>query len=92
MSDPDSTWSQKGLQRILKQKEKALLVFADESGFSIHPKLGGGAMRGSEPTVPTTSQHHKRLSLRGWVEPVRRDWHLGGHPKAAIYGHLKTGH
>ena len=42
MSDPDSTWSQKGLQRILKQKEKALLVFADESGFSIHPKWAGG--------------------------------------------------
>jgi transposase len=52
-----------------------LLVFSDESGFSIHPKLGRvWARRGTQPVVPTTSQHNKRLNLFGWVEPLY-GWH-----------------
>ena len=88
-SGPVSTWPQKKLQRIVKQKEKALLIFADESGFSIHPKLGRvWAKRGSHPTVPTTSQHHKRLNLFGWVEPLK-GWHgLFPWPKGNTDGFL----
>jgi transposase len=66
-----------------------LLVFADESGFSLHPKLGRlWAKRGSQPTVPTTSQHHKRLNLFGWVEPLK-GWHgLFRWPKGNTEGFL----
>src|SRR5439155_22678283 len=39
-SCPFSTRAEKKLHRIVEQSEKALLVFADESGFSLHPKLG----------------------------------------------------
>jgi len=67
--------TQKKLNRILKLGELALLVFSDESGFSLHPKLGRvWAQRGTQPVVPTTSQHHKRLNLFGWVEPLY-GWH-----------------
>ena len=66
-----------------------MLVFADESGFSLHPKLGRvWAKRGSQPTVPTTSQHHKRLNLFGWVEPLK-GWHgLFRWPKGNTDGFL----
>lgn len=65
------------------------MIFADESGFSIHPKLGRvWAKRGSHPTVPTTSQHHKRLNLFGWVEPLK-GWHgLFPWPKGNTDGFL----
>jgi transposase len=67
--------AQKKLHRILKLGELALLVFADESGFSQHPKLGRiWARRGGQPIVPTTSQHAKRLNLFGWVDPLY-GWH-----------------
>ena len=70
-----STRVEKKLDRILNQAEKALLIFADESGFSLHPKLGRvWAKRGSRPSVPTTSQHQKRLNLFGWVDPLK-GWH-----------------
>ncbi|PYU99187.1 MAG: hypothetical protein DMG10_26025 [Acidobacteria bacterium] len=70
-----SARAQKKLHRILELGESALLVFADESGFSLHPRLGRvWARRGSRPIVPTTSQHHKRLNLFGWVEPLC-GWH-----------------
>ena len=68
-------WAQKKLNRILKLGELALLVFSDESGFSLHPRLGRvWARRGTQPVVPTTSQQHKRLNLFGWVEPLY-GWH-----------------
>jgi transposase len=88
-SRPLSAWAEKKLHRILEQSEKALLVFADESGFSLHPKLGRvWAKRGSQPTVPTTSQHHKRLNLFGWVEPLK-GWHgLFRWPKGNTEGFL----
>ncbi|MGI8784238.1 MAG: IS630 family transposase [Acidobacteriota bacterium] len=60
---------------MLEQKELALLIFADEAGFSLHPRLGRvWALRGSKPQVPTTSHHQKRLNLFGWVEPLY-GWH-----------------
>ncbi|MBF8253774.1 MAG: IS630 family transposase [Deltaproteobacteria bacterium] len=66
-----------------------MLIFADESGFSLHPKLGRvWAKRGSRPTVPTTSQHRKRLNLFGWVEPLK-GWHaLFRWPKGNTDGFL----
>ena len=81
--------SQKKLHRILRVGELALLVFSDESGFSLHPKLGRvWARRGTQPVVPTTSQHHKRLNLFGWVEPLY-GWHgLFRWPKGNRQGFL----
>jgi transposase len=66
-----------------------LLVFADESGFSLHPRLGRvWAKRGCQPTVPTTSHHGKRLNLLGWVEPLK-GWHgLFRWPKGNTDGFL----
>ena len=47
------------------------MVFQDETGFTLHPRLGfGWARRGQRLRVPTTSQHHKRLNLSGWVAPL----------------------
>jgi hypothetical protein len=46
-------------------------VFQDETGFSLHPRLGfGWARRGQRLRVPTTSQHNRRLNLSGWVAPL----------------------
>jgi transposase len=55
----------------------------------LHPKLGRvWAKRGSQPTVPTTSQHCKRLNLFGWVEPLK-GWHgLFRWPKGNTDGFL----
>lgn len=50
-------------------------MFADEAGFSVHPKIGRvWALKGSSPVVPTTSHHAKRLNLFGWVAPIQ-GWH-----------------
>ena len=88
-SCPFSTRAEKKLHRIVEQSEKVLLVFADESGFSLHPKLGRvWAKRGSQPTVATTSHHGKRLNLFGWVEPLK-GWHgLFRWPKGNTDGFL----
>ena len=46
-------------------------MFQDETGFTLHPRLGfGWARRGQRLRVPTTSQHNTRLNLSGWVAPV----------------------
>jgi transposase len=48
-----------------------VLLFSDETGFCLHPKLGRvWAKKGSKPYVMTKSQHHKRLNVFGWVDPV----------------------
>ena len=49
-----------------------MILFADEAGFSLHPKLGKiWFKKGSQqPVVYTRSQHHKRLNVTGWVDPV----------------------
>ena len=47
------------------------MVFQDETGFSLHPRLGRGwAKRGHFFRIPTTSQHQQRLNLSGWVAPL----------------------
>jgi transposase len=67
----------KNLRRIrqgLKKGVKGIIVFMDEAGFSLHPRLGlVWAKRGSKPSVPTTSCR-KRLNLVGWVAPWE-GWH-----------------
>ena len=46
-------------------------MFEDETGFTLHPRLGvGWAKSGRRLKVPTTSDHHKRLNLFGWVAPL----------------------
>jgi transposase len=58
------------------------VVFQDETGFTLHPRLGfGWARRGQRLRVPTTSQHSTRLNLSGWVAPL-----LGR------YGMIRTEH
>lgn len=48
-----------------------VLLFADEAGFSLHPKLGRiWSKKGKQPIVYTASQHQKRLNVFGWVNPV----------------------
>jgi len=47
------------------------VVFEDETGFTLHPRLGRGwAKRGKADRIPTKSQHKKRLNLAGWVTPI----------------------
>ena len=47
------------------------MVFQDETGFSLHPRLGFGWARiGQRLRVSTTSQHQRRLNLSGWVAPL----------------------
>ncbi len=47
------------------------IVFQDETGFSLHPRLGRGwAKKGQRLKVPTNSKHRERLNLSGWVAPL----------------------
>jgi hypothetical protein len=47
------------------------VVFQDETGFTLHPRLGfGWAKRGKRLRIATTSQHRERLNISGWVAPV----------------------
>ena len=47
------------------------MVFQDECGFTLHPRLGRvWALIGKRLKVPTTSQHQKRLNVSGWVAPL----------------------
>ena len=47
------------------------MVFQDETGFTLHPRLGRGwAKRGHSFRIPTSSQHQQRLNLSGWVAPL----------------------
>jgi transposase len=48
-----------------------MMLFADEAGFCLHPKLGRvWVKKGQQPLVLTKSQHHKRLNVFGWVDPI----------------------
>ena len=52
-------------------KGRRLLLFSDEAGFCLHPKLGRvWVKKGNQPLVLTKSQHHKRLNVFGWVNPL----------------------
>jgi len=47
------------------------VVFQDETGFTLHPRLGfGWAKRWKRLRIATTSQHRERLNISGWVAPV----------------------
>jgi len=47
------------------------VVFQDETGFTLHPRVGRGwAPRGRRLWIPTTSQHRQRLNVSGWVAPL----------------------
>lgn len=47
------------------------MVFQDETGFTLHPRLGfGWAKRGKRLRIATTSQHRQRLNISGWVAPT----------------------
>lgn len=46
-------------------------MFEDETGFTMHPRVGRGwAKKGQRLRIPTTSQHHNRLNVFGWVAPM----------------------
>ena len=46
-------------------------MFQDETGFTQHPRVGRGwGKRGERLRIPTTSQHHERLNVSGWVAPL----------------------
>lgn len=48
-----------------------MMLFSDETGFSLHPKLGRlWVKKGTQPTVLTRSQHQKRLNVFGWTDPI----------------------
>ena len=47
------------------------IVFQDETGFTLHPRLSRGwAKCGKRLRVTTTSQHQQRLNISGWVAPL----------------------
>jgi transposase len=47
------------------------VIFQDETGFTLHPRLGRGwAKRGRRLRIATTSQHRQRLNVSGWVAPL----------------------
>lgn len=51
------------------------MAFQDESGFTLHPRTGRcWGLRGKRVRVPTTSQHHDRLNVSGWVAPLLKRW------------------
>lgn len=51
---------------------KETVVFQDETGFTLHPRLGRGWARiGQRLRVVTSSQHRQRLNISGWVAPLQ---------------------
>jgi hypothetical protein len=64
-------------------------VFEDETGFTLHPRLGRGwAKRGRRFRIPTTSQHGTRLNIFGWVAPFLGKTGLIRHPQGNREGFL----
>ena len=46
-------------------------MFQDETGFSLHCRLGRGwAKRGQRLRIVNSSRHRTRLNLSGWVAPM----------------------
>ena len=67
------------------------MVFEDETGFSLHPRLGRGwAKIGQRLRVPTKSQHRERLNLFGWVAPLLGKKGLMRTDTGNTQGFLKT--
>jgi len=47
------------------------IIVVEQPGFSLHPKLARlWGKRGTKSYVYTKSQHHERLNLFGWVDPL----------------------
>jgi transposase len=66
-----------------------MLLFADESGFCLHPKLGRvWVKKGMQPMVLTKSQHYKRINVFGWVDPVKGLHGMIKQPKGNTDGFL----
>lgn len=62
----------KKLRTVRNNFSKTVMLFADEAGFTLHPKRGRvWVKKGTQPIVPTCSQHQKRVNVFGWVEPLR---------------------
>ena len=71
---------QRALRKLLRLGPRETVVFLDESGFTLHPRLGRAwAKRGQRLRIPTTSQHRERLNLSGWVAP-----------RSGCYGMVRT--
>lgn len=65
------------------------MVFQDETGFSLHPRLGRiWGKRGERVRIPTTSQHQHRLNLSGWVAPLLGRFGMIRTPKGNREGFL----
>lgn len=64
-------------------------MFEDETGFTLHPRLGmGWAKRGKRLRIPTTSQHRTRLNIFGWVAPLLGRMGMMRHVKGNREGFL----
>lgn len=68
-----------------------MMLFCDEAGFCLHPKLGRiWSKKGKQPSVPTKSQHHKRLNVAGWVDPVSGKHGMVKNEKGNTDGFINT--
>ena len=67
------------------------MLFCDEAGFCLHPKLGRvWAKKGKQPYVPTKSQHQKRLNVAGWVDPLSGKHGIIQNEKGDTNGFINT--
>ena len=67
------------------------MLFCDEAGFCLHPKLGRvWAKKGEQPLVPTKSQHQKRLNVAGWVDPLSGNHGIIQNEKGDTDGFINT--
>lgn len=68
-----------------------MMLFSDETGFCLHPKLGRlWVKKGKQPLVLTKSQHHKRLNVFGWVDPLWGKHGMIAQEKGNTDGFLNT--
>ena len=75
----------------MRLKAGETVVFEDETGFTLHPRLSRGwAKVGRRLRIPTTSQHQKRLNVFGWVAPLLGRQGLVRSARGDRKGFLKT--
>jgi hypothetical protein len=68
-----------------------MVLFSDETGFCLHPKLGRvWVKKGKQPYVLTKSQHRERLNVFGWVDPVEGRHGMIRQEKGNTTGFLAT--
>lgn len=64
-------------------------MFEDETGFTLHPRVGRvWAKKGRRVCIPTTSHHSTRLNIFGWVAPLLGKSGLVKAPKGNRSGFL----